>query len=86
MSSLKNKIFHEAILLAKANPKTLRGFGPLQLVKQFPMLHYKDKNSKQIFLGKELYGLSPYFHIHMFLSDSYIPTIGLPILLQENMF
>jgi hypothetical protein len=33
-------------------------------------------NSKQIFPEKELHGLSPIL---------YIPMIGLPILLQENM-
>ncbi len=31
-------------------------------------------------------GLSPNFHIHLFLSDLYIPRIGLPILLQGNMW
>ncbi len=30
-------------------------------------------------------GLSPNSHIHMSVSDLYIPTIRLPILLQENM-
>jgi hypothetical protein len=36
---------------------------------------------------KELRGLSPNFHIHVSVSDLYIPTIGLPIiLLQENMW
>jgi len=43
------------------------------------------ENSKQIFPEKELRGLSPNFHIHVSVSDLYIPTIGLPILLQENM-
>jgi hypothetical protein len=38
---------------------------------------------KQIFQKKELSGLSPNFHIQVFM---YIPTIGLPILLQENMW
>jgi hypothetical protein len=32
----------------------------------------------------ELRGLSPNFHIHVSVSDLYVPTIGLPILLQEN--
>jgi hypothetical protein len=32
---------------------------------------------------KEFSGHSPNFHIHVFLSDLYIPTIDLPILLQE---
>ncbi len=40
--------------------------------------------SKQIFPEKEYRGLSPYFHIHASLSDLYIPTIGLPIVLLPN--
>ncbi len=36
--------------------------------------------------GKELCILSPNFHIHVSVSDFYIPTIGLPFLLQENMW
>ncbi len=42
------------------------------------------ENSKQIFPEKELCGLRPNFHIHVSVSDLCIPTIGLPILLQEN--
>jgi hypothetical protein len=38
---------------------------------------------KQIFPEKEYRGLSPNFHIHASLSDFYIQTIGLPILLEE---
>jgi hypothetical protein len=41
------------------------------------------ENSKQIFPEKELRGHSPNFHIHVSVSDLYIPTINLPILLQE---
>ncbi len=44
---------------------------------------HNTKNSKKIFPEKELRGLSPNFHIHVPVSDLYIPTIGLPILLQE---
>jgi hypothetical protein len=29
------------------------------------------------------WGLSPNFHIHVSVSDLYIPTIGLPILLEK---
>jgi hypothetical protein len=47
------------------------------------MLH-NIENSKQIFPEKELRGLSPNFHIRVSVIDLYIPTIGLPILLQEN--
>jgi hypothetical protein len=42
----------------------------------------KNLNSKQIFREKELRGQTPNFHIHVSKSD-YIPTINLPILLQE---
>ncbi len=38
---------------------------------------------KQIFLEKELRGRIPNFHIHVSVSDLYIPTTDLPILLQE---
>ncbi len=41
------------------------------------------KHLKQIFPEKELCGHSPNFHIHVSMSDLYIPTIDLPILLQE---
>ncbi len=44
------------------------------------------KNSKQIFQEKELRGHSPNSHIHVFVSDLSIPTINLPILLQEIMW
>ncbi len=38
-----------------------------------------------VFLEKELRGLSPNFYIHVSVSDLYIPTIGPPIYLQQNM-
>jgi hypothetical protein len=41
------------------------------------------ENWKQIFPDKELPGHSPNFHIHVSVSDLYIPTIDVPILLQE---
>jgi hypothetical protein len=41
------------------------------------------KNSKLIFPEKELLDHSPNFHIHVSVGDLYIPTIDLPILLQE---
>ncbi len=39
--------------------------------------------SKQIFPEKEYQSLSPNFHIHASVSDLYVSTIGLPILLEE---
>jgi hypothetical protein len=44
------------------------------------------ENSKQIFPEKELLVLSQNFHIHVSVRNLYITTIGLPILLQENMW
>ncbi len=44
------------------------------------------ENSKNIFPEKELRAHSPNFHIHVSVSFLYIPTIGLPTLLQENMW
>jgi hypothetical protein len=38
---------------------------------------------KQIFPEKEYRGLSPNFHIHVYVSELYIPTVGLPFLLEE---
>jgi hypothetical protein len=37
-----------------------------------------------MFPEKKLCDLSPNFHIHVSISELYIPTINLPILLQEN--
>jgi hypothetical protein len=41
------------------------------------------ENLKQIFPEKEYWGLSPNFHIHVSVSQLYIPTMGLPFLLEE---
>jgi hypothetical protein len=52
-------------------------------------MHGKEpmpKNPKQIIPEKELRGRRSNFHIHVSVSDLYISTIDLPILLQENMW
>ncbi len=41
------------------------------------------ENLEQIFLEKEYRGLSPNFHIHVSVSELFIPTMGLPVLLEE---
>ncbi len=41
------------------------------------------ENLKPIFPEKEYRGLSPNFHIHVFVSELYITTMGLPFLLEE---
>ncbi len=46
---------------------------------------HNTENLKQIFSEKKLLGVSHNFHIHVSVSDSYIPSSGLHILLQENM-
>jgi hypothetical protein len=43
----------------------------------------KPENLKQIFPEKKLLGHSPNVHIHVSVSNLYIPTIDLHILLQE---
>jgi hypothetical protein len=45
---------------------------------------HNTENSKQIFPEKELSSPSPNSYIYVSVSDLYIPTIGSPILLQEN--
>jgi hypothetical protein len=41
------------------------------------------ENLKQIFPEKEYCGINPNFHIHVSVSELYIPTMGLPFLLEE---
>jgi hypothetical protein len=41
------------------------------------------ENLKHIFPEKEYRGLSPNFHIHVSVSELYIPRMGLPVLLEE---
>jgi hypothetical protein len=44
------------------------------------------ENWKQIFPEKEYRGLSPNFHIHVSVSELYIPTMELPFLLEEILY
>ncbi len=55
----------------------------IQYVRMHALQRQNTEISKQIFPEKEYRGLSPSFHIHASVSDLYIPTIGLPILLEE---
>jgi hypothetical protein len=45
---------------------------------------HNTKNWKEIFPAKELRGKSPNLHSHVSVSDRYIPTIDLPILLTHG--
>jgi hypothetical protein len=53
------------------------------LIRQYTLQRQNTEISKQIFPENEYQGLSPDFHIHASVSDLYIPTIGLPILLED---
>jgi hypothetical protein len=44
---------------------------------------HNTENLKQIFPEKEYRGHSPNFQIHVSVSELYIPTMGLPFLLEE---
>ncbi len=44
---------------------------------------FETANLKQIFPEKEYWRISPNFHIHVSVSELYIPTMGLPFLLEE---
>jgi hypothetical protein len=54
---------------------------------QFITLHVNtthcNENPIYVFPEKELRGLSPYFHIHVSVSDLYIPRIGPQLFLQQ---
>jgi hypothetical protein len=58
-------------------------WGDAPLPSQLALHRQNTEISKQIFPEKEYRGLSPNFHIHASVSDLYISTIGLPILLEE---
>ncbi len=49
----------------------------MESVMQHTLQRHNTENSKQIFPEKELHGHSPNFHIHVSMSDLYIPTIDL---------
>jgi hypothetical protein len=54
-------------------------------IQYYTLQRTNTENSKHIFPEKELRGHSPNFRNHVSVSDLYIPTIDMPILLQENM-
>jgi hypothetical protein len=57
--------------------------GRCYVYKSAPTLQrHNTENLEQIFPEKAMRGLSPNFHIHVSVSNLYIPTVGLPILLQ----
>jgi hypothetical protein len=50
-----------------------------------PLQRQNAENLKQIFPGKNYRGLSPNFHIHVSVSELYIPTMGLPFCWRKYM-
>jgi hypothetical protein len=58
-------------------------FETQRTLRSYTLQRQNTEISKQIFPEKEYRGLSPNFPIHASVSDLYIPTIGLPILLEE---
>ncbi len=62
----------------------LHFFSPSNFSKlQGALQRQNAENLKQIFPEKEYRGLSPNFHIQVSVSELYIPTMGLPFLLEE---
>jgi hypothetical protein len=47
-------------------------------------MHFRKIGGHSLFPKQNVNVLSPNFHIHVSVSDIYIPRIGLPILLQPN--
>jgi hypothetical protein len=55
----------------------------IHIYRTYALQRQNAENLKQIFPEKEYRGLSPNFHIHVSVSELYIPTMGLPVLLEE---
>jgi len=55
-----------------------------KIVESAALQRKNTENLKQIFPEKELCTHRPNFLIHVSVSDLYIPTIDLPILLQDR--
>ncbi len=66
-------------MLLKWTPPPIKPF--LRLL--YALQRQNAENLKQIFPEKEYRGLSPNFHIHVSVSELYIPMMGLPFLLEE---
>jgi hypothetical protein len=50
----------------------------------YPQSVHCNENPIYVFREKELRGLSPNFHIHVYVSNLYIPKIDSHIFLQQN--
>jgi hypothetical protein len=72
-----------SLLSSKSNPEQ-EYCPPVPLCHVITCLHCNE-NPIYVFPEKELPGLSPNFHIHVSVSDLYIPSTGPHIFLQQNM-
>ncbi len=77
----KSSSFQLCLVYRKQCKKSLKM--PLISEQGNALQRHNTKNSKQIFPEKELRRLRPNFHIHVPVSNLYIPTIGLPILSRK---
>ncbi len=79
------KEYKNGIFLAVHLP---RRFADRSLPSQSYLIHYEDTIPKirNLYFQKELRGHSPNFYSYVSVCDLYIPTIGLHILLQKNMW
>jgi hypothetical protein len=62
--------------------EVLKGFH----IRQYTLQRHNTENSKQIFFEKELLGLSPNFHIHVFVSDLYIFLASVRLFCCRNIY
>ncbi len=59
-------------------------FAPASVGRSLEKFHPTlQRQNAEIFPEKEYRGLSPNFHMHVSVSELYIPTMGLPFLLEE---
>jgi hypothetical protein len=63
--------------------QSLHNFAHPLLLAEPTLQRQNAENLKQIYPEKDYLGLSPNFHIHVTVSELYIPTMVLPIVLQE---
>ena len=79
---VKRSVHARCIYITSSNARTTQ-VPQEHAVAYISILHCKE-NPIYVFLFWELPGLSPNFHIHVSVSDLYIPRISLHILLQPN--
>jgi hypothetical protein len=64
----------------------MNNYAPHTIPKIWEKIMHCNENPIYVFPEKELCGISPKFHIHVSVSNLYITTMSLPILLQGSMW